>query len=177
MKILATILLLFTINTMAAEDHPIHKVPVPIPSEAFPTIIAFAYQSAMEITGYDRNDFVKPGITVIPDSVMSQILKVPNNNQAYALYSYETNTIYINETSHKIPPILTAGLLVHEFVHYLQFANGVDFTICQQRKAAEVEAYKVQDMFLRKMGFPVNWQWPNLGMCEQEIDQSYTVNF
>jgi len=163
----------------AEKDHPIHKVPVPIPAETFPSIIALAFQSAAEYTGYTRNGLSKPVVVIIKDSALSQILKIPEDGTARGIYSHQTNTVYLGESIQNIPAIIAAGLLVHEFVHYFQYANGFDFSQCDQRKAAEAQSYKAQDAFLKQFGFPVTWQWPNLGSCESEIqpDEQTRITF
>lgn len=64
-------------------------------------------------------------------------------------YDHNTETIYIDSNILNIPITYAMGLMVHEFVHFLQFNSGEQLITCKDREFLETEAIQIQTKFLR----------------------------
>lgn len=71
------------------------------------------------------------------------------NDLVFALYMDGENRILLNNYQlDKLPALETCGVRLHEMVHHLQFLAGVRDH--EQLQAREVEAYEVQQAWLRE---------------------------
>lgn len=70
-----------------------------------------------------------------------------------ALYSSNTNTIYIRSDLHPEEDEIAASFLVHELVHWLQISHAPTLLdTCEGNLRAEREAYAIQNAYLKKRG-------------------------
>lgn len=83
-----------------------------------------------------------------------------------AYYDPDRNTMYLRKDGDPNKAFY-AGVVVHEFVHYLQDVNGIDFrkvTLCQ----LESQAYHAQNNFYKlvKFDFTITTDWiTKAGLC------------
>ncbi len=167
---LASLILSITLSpNISAEENPFASYVPPLSEKDFQEIVSISFEGALRLTDYTPNGHVTPLVQIVPDSVIQVSLGCKENCGVQGLYAPETNTIYVGESVIGIPGILAAGLFVHEIVHYLQYVNDVDFSVCESRRDAEVEAYKTQDAFLRHFGFNPTWEWPAREACEGRV--------
>jgi hypothetical protein len=66
------------------------------------------------------------------------------------------NTVYVKDTLDILNNQIAASIVVHEFVHFLQFKNKVIDKTCKQAISLEYEAYGVQKEYLLQNGVLAN---------------------
>lgn len=69
---------------------------------------------------------------------------------------HRPNMVVISEAAFQVGPTWVEGVLIHEFVHVLQFASGrYEHVMCEGRAQMEDEAYRVQELYLRPRGMTI----------------------
>lgn len=119
-------------------------------------IIQSLFLLAAMMTGYNHPDQVPVIIAEPHQFFVDNTCNAVDTNIApcytVGLYVYDAKTIFIdvsldNETA--------KGVLLHEFVHYLQDYNGRwNGTSCGEKILREIEAYSIENRYFRETGHP-----------------------
>ena len=115
-----------------------------------------AMQSAVELSGYEH-DGDYPRIILVPDDLMSEYTGC-NNEQCgdpQAWFDYEKGELLIGASIATTPEVFARGLLVHEYVHYLQYPKDGSYVNFCQGVLWEKEAREIQIQFLIGAGVTV----------------------
>jgi hypothetical protein len=98
-----------------------------------------------------------PPIRFMDSSRLNYILNLRQSGIIDGVYMNDSKEIWLN--SEQTDPVWRQGVLVHELVHYAQYAQrGDDFQIDGQTYLNdEYEAFAIQRAFLLDNGFHDNW--------------------
>lgn len=143
--------ILLFITTLSLNSHAISG------DELYAELIDFLYDSASGLSHYSMYPKEhRPLILKKTKQQMQQEICPTDPNNCYnlaAYYNTEKNEIIYDEVL-DIDSNHDNSFIVHEIVHSLQYFHNGDaiFKDCKATKATELEAYDVQNRYLKKMG-------------------------
>jgi len=94
-----------------------------------------------------------PEVRFVPLATMQQM--ICRDACAVRAFYLPSKGIFVDETADMRGDVQARSVLLHELVHHVQHLSGrfdsLD-THCHRWQAREIEAYEVQNQYLRKMG-------------------------
>ncbi|MCB0367987.1 MAG: hypothetical protein KDD45_00760 [Bdellovibrionales bacterium] len=152
-KMISLIILFFSFNVLSA---PINHV-ANLNDDLYNELIDFLFEEASSLSNYTMypRDHRPPIIKKTKEQMQKQVCPDDPNNcyNLAAFYDTDKNEIVYDEML-DIDNNNDNSFIVHEIVHSLQFYHNGDsiFKDCESTKATELEAYTVQNKYLKKMG-------------------------
>ena len=128
-------------------------------------------KSAVRLSGLEH-DGSYPSIVVTSDKAISELTGCTENcGEPQAYYDAITRTIYFGSSIDTTPEIFARALMVHEYVHYLQYGGKQEVEYCQA-VVWERDAREVQIKFLQETGLqvPMHVNMPWGAECHKELN-------
>ena len=127
----------------------------------FGAMLTPTFDAAIRLSHYTAPS--RPTVALVQNGTVKDMINCKGTKcENLAVFNSETNSVYVEVSVLEIPDILARGLLVHEFVHFLQYVNGKSFKTCEDLVKVEKEAYQAQNDFLIENNYQITWEWPLL---------------
>ena len=124
---------------------------------------------AQDLSGY-HVEMPYPNVVMVPHQWLEDTACGGNKCKVLGLHMMDGN-VYLDQRLNVKDDIYASGILVHEFVHYLQYVTK-DITTekqaCQEYVKMEKEAYTVQNIFMEKKGDIYRHSRPPPMHCDNE---------
>lgn len=119
-------------------------------------LYSILFSWAVTLSGYHSNEL--PIVELKPKSFFVENACLGNNNCKVIGWFPATggNVVYVKDSLDIANNQVAASILVHEFVHYLQFKNKTINKSCKQAIELEYEAYGIQKEYLLQNGVLAN---------------------
>lgn len=121
-------------------------------NDALMQLVANLFMMVATLTGQPLVSAVLPEVHRVPHAQI-EAMACQEKCRVSAIYIPHLG-VYIDDNLDIEHNEFDRSILLHELVHHAQAAMGKyeDLSLCQSWKASEIEAYRIQDLYLARVG-------------------------